>query len=135
MNIAALLPKTESWALRLTVAGVSTAFVLLGLQALTFFAAKFSLSASGDLILAAICLATGIPLWRLSARARKFALFCLGLLAIAVPVAMGSPGFYDDFLRHKAEIPWLRMALVVTTVEVPIFWVFYIFGKYKNAFT
>jgi len=132
--LATLLPKTDSWTLRLAVCGVCVLFLCLGISHVwAFYAGNRGWT---SLVLSVVFIGTGVFLWMLRTWARKRALFILGFIVVVAPLGMASPIAFLEFWRYyEGHLPLWFVALVIIFVFVaPIFLCMYVLDKHKETF-
>ncbi len=133
--LAVLVPRTDSWTLRLAVLSVCVLFLCLGISHLwAVYGGNRGWMSS---ILSVVFFGTGVCLWMLKAWARKLALLILGFIVVVVPLGMASPGFFLDYWRYyEGNLPlWGVAVATIFFVATPIFWCMYVLGKYRETFT
>jgi hypothetical protein len=132
--LAVLVPRTDSWTLRLAVLSVCVLFLCLGISHL--WAVYGGNRGWMSLILSVVFIGTGVCLWMLKAWARKLTLIILGLIVVVVPLGMASPvAFLEFWSYHDGNLPlWLVAVATIFLFATPIFWCMYVLGKYKEMF-
>ncbi len=133
-SLSVLVPRTDSWTLRLVVFSVCVLFLCLGIS--HAWAVYIGNRGWISLILSVVLIGTGVFLWMLRAWARKMALFILGFIVVVAPLAIASPGFFLDFWRYyEGNLPlWFVAVATIFVVATPSFWCMYVLDKYNETF-
>ena len=132
--LSVLVPRTDSWTLRLVVFSVCVLFLCLGIS--HAWAVYIGNRGWISLILSVVLIGTGVFLWMLRAWARKLALFILGFVVVVVPLAIASPGFFLDVgILYQGNLPlWLVALATIFVFTAPIFCGMHVLNKYKEPF-
>ena len=133
--LAVLVPKTDSWTLRLAVFSVCVLFLCLGISHLWVVYAGNGGWIS--LVFAFCFVGTGVFLWLLRAWARRVAMFMLGFIVVVMPLGIASPSAFLEIWRYyTGNFPlWLVVLAAIFVFVAPIFWCMYVLDKYKETFS